>query len=91
MNSNTKISPTVPEISQSHEETSTSALAQRRALMEPMPMQMNQAATRVYNKRAGIIVLVLMGGAGLPLRTADAIIPIIMKGTMSAQAPPRMI
>ena len=46
MNSKKNITLHIPQTSQNHEEISISALAQRRALSEPTPMEMNQTARR---------------------------------------------
>ena len=44
MSTSMKSSPPIPQTSQSHEKTSDSALAQRRARMDPIPIVMNHAA-----------------------------------------------
>src|ERR1035441_8883319 len=52
-----------PMTSQLQEKMSNNARAQRRALMEPMPSQINVTATQPYMATAGRITAVSVGGA----------------------------
>ncbi len=77
---------TMPKMSQVQEKMSSSARAQRRALMEPMPSQISATARPPYMARPGRSMAVLGGGAFGAL--AAIVCPNSIRGINNAHRPP---
>ena len=62
----TLTSDTTPQANHIHDDTSISALAQRLAMIEPIPTTMNQTAPSPYMITLGIIVAIVTCGPMSP-------------------------